>query len=145
MALVPRKPFWELEKFFEEWPEWPGLELMSTPSRRTPRMNVYEEKGDVVVEAELPGISAEEIDVNIKDNMLTVKAEKREVKEEKEKGYYRREMSRGFYSRAVVLPVEVEGEKAEAKCKNGVLVVRVPKKKEKVREKQGNKIKVEKE
>ncbi len=145
MALVPRKPFWELEKFFEEWPEWPGLELMSTPSRRTPRMDVYEEEGKVVVEAELPGLKAEEIDVNIKDNMLTVKAERKQEKEEKKKGYYRREMSRGFYSRAVALPAEVEEEKAEAKCKDGVLTVRVPKKKEAKKKSEGKKIKVKKE
>ncbi len=144
MALVPRKPFWDLEKFFEEWSEWPGLELMSTPSKRTPRMDVYEEEGEVVVEAELPGIQAKDIDVNVKDNMLTVKAEKKEEKEEKGKGYYRREMSRGFYSRAVALPVAVEGEKASAKCKDGVLTVRVPKKEEVVEE-EGNKIKVEEE
>lgn len=145
MALVPRKPFWELERFFEEWPEWPGLELMSTPTKRTPRMDVYEDKGEIVVKAELPGIKAEEIDVNVENNMLTVKAEKEEEKEEKEKGYYRRELSRGFYSRAVALPAEVEEEKAEAKCKDGVLTVRVPKKKEKQEQKKGKKIKVEKE
>lgn len=122
MAIMPRKPFFDLERFFEDWPEWSGLATM-----RSPRMDVYEEGNNLVAEVEMPGVEAGEVEVNIKENVLRVEAKKEREKEKEEKGYYCKELSSGYYRRAVSLPAEVEDEEAEAELKDGILKITVPK------------------
>jgi len=147
MALIPRRPFWDIERFFEDWMdwEWPELRfpriLPPSPIMRTPRMDIYEDNGNVVAEVELPGVDPKNIEVEVKDNVLSVEAKAEEKKEEKKKGYYRKELSRGYYKRAVPLPVEVVGEKAEATFEGGVLKVVIPKVKPAKKEKE-KKIKI---
>ncbi len=146
MAIIPWRPFRDMERWFEEelpeeWferPRWGRL----FPMVRTPRIDIYETEKEVVAEAELPGVELKDITVEVKDNVLKIEAKKEEKKEEKGKGYYRKEISAGYYKRAVPLPVEVIGEKAEAEYKEGVLKVRIPKKEIKKEEKRGVKIKV---
>ena len=133
MPLIPYRPFWDIERWFEEmepedWfarPRWGRM----LPMIRTPRMDIYETDGEVVAEIELPGVDPKNIEVEVKDNYLRVEAKAEEKKEEKGKGYYRKELSKGFYKRAVPLPVEVVGEKADAEYSDGVLKVTIPKKK----------------
>lgn len=144
MAIIPRRPFFNLEDFFEEWPEWPAFEGEGT-MMRSPRMDVYEEDGNLVAEVEMPGVDLEDVEVNIKDNVLRVEAEREKKEEKEEKGYYCKELSRGYYRRAVSLPVEVEDQKAEAKLKDGILKVVVPKvEKEEAEKEEGTDVKVEK-
>jgi len=145
MPIIPYRPFWDLDRWFEEgwgdfWerPRW-GWRL---PTLRTPRMDVYEDNGNVVAEVELPGVDPKNIEVEVKDNVLKVEAKAEEKKEEKGKGYYRKELSRGYYKRAVPLPVEVIGEKAEASYEGGILKVVIPKVKPKKKEEKKVKIKV---
>jgi HSP20 family protein len=131
MAIIPWRPFRDIEDWFEEeWPEleWPKVRF---PMIRTPRMDIYETDGEVVAEVELPGIKPENINVEVKDNVLRVEAKAEEKKEEKGKGYYRKEMGARYFKRAVSLPTEVIGEKAEAEYTDGVLKVTVPKAKPK--------------
>jgi HSP20 family protein len=79
----------------------------------------------------------------VKDNVLRVEAKAEEKKEVKEKGYYRKEMGTRYFKRAVSLPTEVIGEKAEAEYTDGVLKVTIPKvKPTKKEEKKGIKVKV---
>lgn len=147
MPLIPWKPFRDIERWFEEeWPEifeWPEKPFYF-PELRTPRMDIYEEKGNVIAEVELPGVDPKDIDIEVKDNLLKVEAKKEEKKEEKEKGYYRKEISKGYYKRVVPLPVEVKGEKAEASYENGLLKIVIPKVEKKKEEKKGIKVKVKK-
>lgn len=140
MPLIPWKAFDELERFFEEEDFFPVI-----PARwqRTPRMNVYETDKEVVAEFELPGIDPEKVDITLKDNILTVKGESEEKKEEKEKNYYRKEIRKGYFERSILLPVETREEEAKASYKDGVLKVTIPRKEE--REVKETKIKVEKE
>jgi len=140
MSLIPYKPFWDLDKWFEE--EWPERLFSRLPAASTPKMDVYEDNGNVVAEAELPGVDLKDISVEVKDNILILEAKKEEKKEEKKKGYYRKEMSRGFYRRAVPLPVEVVGEKSQADYKEGILKVVIPKAKPKKEKKKGVKVKI---
>ena len=149
MPLIPRRPFWDIERWFEEGPEWEWPEfrfpriIPRFPMMRAPRMDIYEDNGNVVAEVELPGVDPKDINVEVKDNILKVEARTEEKKEEKRKGYYQKEMSWGFYKRAVPLPVEVIGEKAEATYKEGILKVVIPKVKPKKEKKQkGIKVKV---
>jgi HSP20 family protein len=144
MPIIPWRPFWDIERWFEEeWPEigeWPRFRF---PAIRTPRMDIYETDGEVVAEVELPGVDPKNIDVEVKDNVLRVEAKAEEKKEVKEKGYYRKEMGTRYFKRAVSLPTEVVGEKAEAEYTDGVLKVTVPKvKPTKKEEKKGIKVKV---
>jgi len=128
MALIPWRPFWDIEKWFEEeWPEiweWPRFRF---PEFRRPRMNISETDKDVIAEVELPGVDPKNIEVEVGDNFLKVQAKKKEEKEEKKKGYYKKEISAGFYKRVVPLPVEVKGEKAQASYEDGILKVVIPK------------------
>ena len=142
MPIIPWRPFWDIfEEWPEEWFEGPRRGRM-LPMIRTPRMDIYEEGNKVVAEVELPGVDPKNVEVKVKDNVLSVEAKREEKKEEKGKGYYRKEMSSGYFKRAVSLPVEVIGEKAEAKYEDGILKLVIPKKQIKKAEKKGIKIKV---
>ena len=151
MPIIPWRPFWDIERFFEEeWPEiWEGPRwglrrwLEEFPMVRTPRMDLYETNGEVVAEVELPGVDPKNIEVEVKDNVLKVEAKAEEKKEVKERGYYRKEMGARYFKRQVSLPTEVIGEKAEAEYKEGVLKITIPKvKPTKKEEKKGIKIKI---
>jgi HSP20 family protein len=141
MPIIPWRPFWEIERWFEEF--WPEEWEFRFPKIRTPRMDIYEKDDKVIAEVELPGVDPENIEVEVKDNILSVSAKGKEVKEEKGKGYYKREMGERYFKREVLLPTEVVEEKAEAEYENGILKVTIPKAKPK-EEKKKIKIKVKK-
>jgi HSP20 family protein len=144
MPIIPWRPFWEIEKWFEEeWPEleWPEFRF---PKIRTPRMDIYEEGNNIVAEVELPGIDPKNIEVEVKDNVLRVEAKEEEKKEVREKGYFKKEIGRRYFKRQVLLPAEVQGEKAEAEYADGILKIVIPKAAPKKEEKKKIKIKVKK-
>ena len=92
-----------------------------------PVVDVFEEKDDIVVKAELPGMDKDNIEVNLTDHTLTIRGEKKKEEEVKEENYYRAERSYGSFLRTIDLPAEVRGDKVTASFKNGVLEVRMPK------------------
>ena len=96
-------------------------------SIRMPSIDVYEEKDSVVVKAELPGMTKEDIEVNLEGENLTIKGEKKEDTEVKEDNYYRRERSYGSFLRTVALPSEVKQDEVKASFKDGILEIRMPK------------------
>jgi len=112
-----RRPLWGLS-----WPE-----RFREIGFREPAIEVYEEKDDVVVKAEIPGMKKEDLDINISGSLLTLKGEKKQEEEVKKKGYYYSERSYGSFVRTVDLPKEVQVDKAYANFKDGVLEVRLPK------------------
>jgi len=137
-AVTPWRPFpemvrWEreMERMFEDffdrrWPMrwWPSRTAeISLP---TVDLDLYEEKGEIVAKAELPGLAKEDIEVKVTDNVLTIKGEKKKEQEVKEKDYYRSERSYGSFMRSVELPREVQADKIKATFKNGILEVRFP-------------------
>ncbi|CAI4033848.1 Hsp20/alpha crystallin family protein [Nitrospira tepida] len=93
----------------------------------TPRVDLFEDKGDIVVKADLPGMSKEDIEVNLSDTTLTLRGEKKKEAEVKEKDYYRMERSHGLFRRVIELPSEVQADKVKASFKDGVLEIRLPK------------------
>lgn len=140
MPIIPWRPFEDLDRWFDgDWFERPRWGML--PTLRAPKMDIYEEGDNVIAEVELPGVDPKNIEVEVKDNYLKVEAKGEEKKEEKKKGYYRKEMSKGYYKRVVPLPVEVVGEKADAKYKDGVLKIVIPKKKA-VKKKEGKGVKI---
>jgi HSP20 family protein len=140
-AVTPWRPFmdlthWErdmdrmMEDFFGRrgrawWPErWFRTDELEL---RAPAVDLFEEKDDIVVKAELPGMEKNDIEVNLTDHTLTIKGEKKKEEEIKEKNYYRSERAYGSFVRTLELPREVHADKVKATFKNGVLEVRVPK------------------
>jgi HSP20 family protein len=94
---------------------------------RAPAVDVFEEKDDIVVKAEIPGMDKDNIEVNLTDHTLTIKGEKKKEEEIKEENYYRSERSHGLFFRTLELPKDVHADKVKATFKNGVLEVRMPK------------------
>lgn len=90
-------------------------------------LDVYREKDDLVVKAELPGVSKKDLDISLEDGMLTIKAEKKEEKVTEDTSYYASEREFGQYCRTISLPFEVNSEKISSKFENGVLELRLPK------------------
>lgn len=106
---------------------------------REPLADIIERRNDVLAKIELPGVEKKDIELNVTDNMLSVKAEKKhEIKQEKD-NFYRHERSYQSFQRAFTLPCKVLPDKAEAKFQDGVLEVVIPKETPKIEEK--NKVK----
>lgn len=148
-ALIPYRPFRDIEDWLEEnfgelwrWPDKWLPKLPLTPLVRTPRADVYETNGDVVAEVELPGVNKKNIDVEIVEDTIKVEVKEEKKQEKKGKGYYTKELHRGYVKRVLPLPVEVDESKAKAEYKDGVLKITVPKLKPKEEEKKGKKLEV---
>jgi HSP20 family protein len=92
-----------------------------------PSVDVKEDDREITVKAELPGMDEKDIEVLLADNVLTVKGEKKEETEEKEKDYYHMERSYGSFKRVIPLPAGIDAKNISADFKNGVLTVRLPK------------------
>jgi len=92
-----------------------------------PRMDISENDKAIKVTAELPGMDENDIDITLTQNSLTIKGEKKEETEEKEKDFYRIERRYGSFHRVIPLSAEVDETKAEADFKKGVLKITLPK------------------
>ena len=127
--------FEEFERRFDEFFRHP-FSLMETPWRTwwpalagefSPRVDIYEEGGDIVVKAEMPGMRKEEIHLDVGEDFLTLSGEKKKEEKVERKDYHRHERSYGSFARTYALPADVATEKARATFKEGVLEVRLPK------------------
>jgi HSP20 family protein len=96
-------------------------------SRGIPAVDLVETEKAFELSAELPGVDAKDLDVTLADGILTIKGEKSEAKEEKDKGYYVSERRYGSFQRSLELPRGVDSEKIEANFSNGVLKLILPK------------------
>jgi HSP20 family protein len=92
-----------------------------------PRMEVTEDAKAFTVTAELPGMSDKDIDLSISGDMLTIRGDKKEEKEDKNKNYYYSERSYGSFLRSIPLPGQVEADKVSASFTKGVLTITLPK------------------
>ncbi len=112
--------FFDLTPFSET-----GLDKLT--SRFSPSVEVEETEKEIKVSAELPGIEEKDVNVSLTDDALTIRGEKKTEKEENRKGFYRSERTFGSFQRVLPLPCEVVADKVEAKFKNGVLSIVLPK------------------
>jgi HSP20 family protein len=101
--------------------EWKGRDVFM------PAVDIKEDGDNLVVTTDLPGINKENIEINLKDDMLDISAKSGEEKETEEEGYIRRERSYTRFYRAVTLPTSVKEEAGTAKMENGVLTITLPK------------------
>ena len=92
-----------------------------------PVVDMYEEDGDLMVKASLPGLKPEEVDITITGTTLHIRGETKDETEEKRGDYYYKERSCGAFERSLDLPVEVKADEAQATFENGVLTLKLPK------------------
>jgi len=92
-----------------------------------PLVDIYETDEAIILKAELPGIKKEDVSVEVKDNVITLKGVRTEEKEIKEKNYYRKERAFGTFSRAFNLQHRIQPDKIKARFKDGVLKIEIPK------------------
>ena len=92
-----------------------------------PLMNVTESKDHYYVRAELPGIKADELDISVTGNTLSISGERKIPSEDEKAQYHRREREAGKFSRIISLPSQVDTKRVEAHCVDGILTVVLPK------------------
>ena len=128
--IIRWSPFMEME----------DMEKMM--SNFSPAMDVYEKDNNIVVDMPVPSFDEKKVDVYIEDNVLTVTGKTEKKSEVDDKNYYRKEVSTGSFQKSYNFPVEVEGDKATADYKKGILSITVPKKQKKETKKKTIKINV---
>lgn len=113
--------------FFRPFPDIESFWRRDLGFNVTPAMDIVEKDAAFEVTAELPGLDAKDIDIQLGNGMLTIKGEKLEEKEEKTKGRYVSERRYGSFRRTLQVPGGVDADKIEAGYKSGVLTVTLPK------------------
>lgn len=93
----------------------------------SPAIDIKETENEFVVKAEIPGIDQKDLSVSLSGDVLTISGEKKEEKEEKGENVHRVERSFGSFCRSFTLPGEIQEDKIEAKYKNGILTLTLPK------------------
>ena len=115
------------DSFFRDFELEPFREMNEWYAKFSPQIDVKENDKEIIVTAELPGMSEKDIDVSISGGSLVVKGEKKEDKEEKDKECWHMERCYGSFYRSIPLPEEIDKEKADASFKKGILRVTIPK------------------
>lgn len=130
------RPFRDMEDMFNRFfPEWPRRE---EHGGWNPSIDMVDRQDEVVLRADLPGMEQKDIDVTVQDGMITIRGERKEEREEKDKDFYCCERTFGAFSRSLALPPSVEPEGVKATFKNGILEVHLPK----TREAKGRKVEI---
>ena len=134
MTLVRWRPTRDIFRFRDEMDRLFDDFIDRFPARRetgeqmwNPDVDIRETDNEVVVKAEIPGMEQKDINISIKDSVLTLKGEKKQEKEEKEANYHRVERTYGSFTRMFTLPTTVVADKATAKYNKGVLSITLPK------------------
>jgi HSP20 family protein len=108
-------------------PWWPERSVRAESAEAiAPVVDMYYERDDIVIKAELPGMEKDEIQVNLADHLLTIQGEKGRKEKIDQDDYICRERGFGRFSRTLELPVDVQDEKVQASFKNGVLEITLP-------------------
>ena len=96
----------------------------------TPSVDIYENKDNIVLEAELPGMKPEDVEISIENNVLTIHGERKFEKKDENDNFHRVERSYGSFTRSFTLPPTVQSENANAEFENGVLRLTLAKREE---------------
>jgi HSP20 family protein len=135
MAIVKWDPFGEMEDMFDRytkavgWPRRGSQELMATGDW-APRVDISETDHEFIIKAEIPEVGKEDLKVTVDNNVLTIRGERKQEKEEKGKKFHRVERYYGTFARSFTLPENVDQAKIEASFKDGMLNLRLPKTRE---------------
>jgi HSP20 family protein len=115
-----------MDRLFEDSFVRPHSGWLSTPHESL-AIDMFETKDNVVIKAALAGVKAEDVDLSITGDTLTVRGETHEEKENNSGNYIRRERRYGEFARSIQLPAGLQTDKAEASFENGVLTLQIPK------------------
>lgn len=132
----------EMDRIFDNFfarglpgiPRTTGLLSRGEDAQFAPSVDVRENEKEIVIEAELPGMSEDDISVEMRDDVLTIKGEKKFEEEKKDENYYMMERRYGSFQRSLRVPETIDSDRIEAKFDKGVLSVHLPKRPELVRE-----------
>ena len=132
MTLVKWDPFRELTDMHKSMDRLFGDRYLRQDDNGlfagfAPTVDVYDNETEIVIEAEVPGINEKDIAVEVKHNVLTLSGERKREQEVKEGSYHRSERSFGKFQRSFTLPDSIEVDKVNAKNRNGVLTIQLPK------------------
>jgi HSP20 family protein len=90
-------------------------------------VDVFQDDTNVVIQSTIAGVSPDDLDVSITNDMVTIRGERRQAYTTRPEDYFYQECYWGTFSRSIILPVEIDADRAEAKIKNGILTIRIPK------------------
>ncbi|NNF97922.1 MAG: Hsp20/alpha crystallin family protein [Desulfobacteraceae bacterium] len=130
-SLGLRSPSSEFERMRRQmdrlFTDWPGQRDPRVSAGVFPQINLTEDAGKFYARAELPGIAANDLEIQATSKTLSITGERKIAKEDEGVRYHRRERDAGKFSRVVSLPTEIDPDKIEAKMENGILTVFIPK------------------
>lgn len=111
------------------WPDWTGSNLMGLEQEAiiTPRVDVIDRESEILVRAEVPGVTKDNLQVEMAGDLLTITGERKHAEEKEEGAFYRSEIVRGSFSRTIRLPAEVSLDDTRADFHDGVLEIHLPK------------------
>ncbi|MEZ4293609.1 MAG: Hsp20/alpha crystallin family protein [Polyangiaceae bacterium] len=122
-------PFGDIGRMQDDMVRWGFWPFGPSARAFSPAVDVYEDDDAIRVQAELPGVRPEDVQVQVEENqILTIRGERKQEREEKGEGYQRVERAYGSFHRSFTLPSGVNADKIEAEMSDGVLYVRLPKK-----------------
>lgn len=127
MSLIPWNPFRDLDNMSREMDNFSDFPSKLFGSFSTPKVDVYQTEKDVIVKAEIPGVSKEDLNLYIDESYVRLSGQTKKENEFKDENTYRTERYYGNFSRTIPLPVEVKSEQAKAEYKDGILSITVPK------------------
>jgi len=128
MSLVEWNPFRDLDNFARE----AGSFFDRSPFRvfggaMSPRVDVYQTDNEVIMKAEIPGVSKEDLNVYVDENSIRISGQSKRSNEIKDEHIYRTERYYGSFSRTIPLPVEIKSDQARAEYRDGILSITAPK------------------
>jgi HSP20 family protein len=133
MAIVRWDPFREMmtlrnsmDRMFDD-SMFRRLQAVPDGAEAHLSMDVYQSEDAIVIQAVLPGVEPDDVDISITGETVTIKGEVKKEEEIKEENYLLKERQYGSYSRTLQMPIQVQGDKAEAMFENGLLTLTLPK------------------
>lgn len=119
----------EVDRLFDDFPaRWPSFQFNHfVPSMPIPAVDMTETEKAYMLTVEVPGMDADEVELSVRDNILFISGEKKEERDEKEKGYSYSERSYGAFERRFELPVGTDPDNIKAEVSKGVLKITLPK------------------
>jgi HSP20 family molecular chaperone IbpA len=90
-------------------------------------VDVFQDDENIVIQSTIAGVSPEDLDVSITNDMVAIRGERRQQYDVDPEDYFYQECYWGTFSRSIILPVEIDADRADAKIKNGILTIRIPK------------------
>ncbi len=125
----------EIDRMFDDfWGRWPAFGLGRnfssglTGDILKPTLDLSASEKEYIISVEIPGVDEKDVKLEMADDTLTIRGEKKLEKEEKEKNYYRMERSYGSFQRVLSLPADADQDSVKAKFKKGILTVKMAKK-----------------